>query len=40
MEFIELNANIGVIIENVKNAKLNIKIASAIFNIQTLKMIC
>ena len=34
-----LNVNMDMIIKNVKNKKLNTKIVSAIWNIQTLKMI-
>ena len=40
-EFIKLNANIGMIIKNVKKKnKLNRKILSCTLNIQTLKMTC
>ena len=38
-EFIKLNVNTDMIIENVENAKSNKKIVSAILNIQMLKMI-
>ena len=38
-EFIELNVKTGIIIKNVKRAELNVKIASALLNTQTLKII-
>ena len=39
MKFIKLNANMGMIMKNVKRVKLNTNIVGAVLNIPTLKMI-